>query len=274
MTAIILDGKRVAQNMREQLKKEAAKHKIPPRLAVVIVGKDPSSAQFVAQKERFAQSVGVTTALHHFPADISAAKLRVALSEIVHLKKNTGVIVQLPLPARLRAQAILNGVIPEKDVDALSARSIGNFAAGKSPIVPPVVGAIRALFAAYDISLEGKTITLIGAGALVGRPVALWLLREDRAFSVVTKHTADLSRFTKNADIVISGAGHAGLISADMIKPGAVFIDAGTSESAGKLAGDAIPDVAKTAGFFAPVPGGVGPLTVAMVFQNLLILAR
>ena len=157
----------------------------------------------------------------------------------------------------------------------LSSRAIGNFATGRSHIVPPVVGAVRAFLKEYSLTYAGKSVVLVGSGKLVGRPIAIDLLREHATFSVVDEHTKDISEFIEHADIIISGAGKPKLITADMVKEGVIAIDAGTSESEGKLVGDIDFDgVSKKASYITPVPGGVGPVTVALLFKNLITLAK
>ena len=165
--------------------------------------------------------------------------------------------------------------MPEKDVDVLSARAVGNFSVGKSRIAPTVVGAIQELFLEYKIDVKGKNVAILGAGALVGKPVAMWLMRESSVVTVITEETPNPEEILKSADIIISGIGKPGYITGDMVKDGVVVVDAGTSESEGKIRGDVDFDsVSKKASYLTPVPGGVGPLTVAMIFKNLLALAK
>lgn len=274
MLAQILDGKALALRLREEYKAKVAGMDKKLRLAIVEVGEHPASAQFVAQKVRFAEAIGVATRRYRLAADISAGALRKKLAEIVHARQNNGVIIQLPLPEHLHAQTALNSVVPQKDVDVLSSRSVGDFATGKSLVLPPMAGAVKLLLEEAHISAAGKVAAVIGAGQLVGKPVTLWLLQEGASILVVRSSTPDIAAFTQEADIVISGAGKPGLVRADMIKKGAVVIDAGTGESEGRIVGDVAKDVQKVAAYLAPVPGGVGPLTVAMVFGNLITLAR
>lgn len=271
----ILDGKKIAERMLAEIKTEIAGMKKPARLAVVVAGKDPVVESFIAQKKKAAESVGIDVRVYPFPADIATNELRKRISEIVHEKKNTGVIIQLPLPPHINKQYILNAIPPEKDPDVLSARAIGNFAVGKSPVMPPVVGAIKKLFEEYRIDYRAKSVAIVGAGALVGRPVALWLLGEGVGFTLTTEHTPYPETALRQADIVISGIGKPRFITGDRIKKDAVVIDAGTSESAGEIVGDIDADsVAGKISAFSPVPGGVGPLTVAVLFKNLLTLAQ
>lgn len=281
---ILLDGKKLSQKILEELRREIAGIKKQLRLAVVVAGENPAVKKFIEQKKKTAASVGIDVRIFPFEEKITTNELRKHVAEIVHEQRNTGVIIQLPLPEQINAQYILNSVPPEKDVDTLSARSVGNFAVGKSPIgaspsglsliLPPVVGAIKEFFEEYKIDYKSKYTVVIGAGNLVGRPVALWLLGEKVTFSVVRSSTKNPEEFLQKADIVISGVGKPKFITGDMVQEGVVVIDAGTSESEGKLVGDVDSDsVSKKANYLTPVPGGVGPLTVAKLLKNLVILS-
>ncbi len=272
---MILDGKALAEKIYSELRDEVSKSARKFRLAVIVVGEHPVIEKFVERKKKIGESIGIDVRVFHYPETISGNELRKRIAEIVHEEKNTGVIVQLPLPPHIQKQSIVNAVIPEKDVDVLSARAVGDFAVGKSVIAPTIVGAIQELFREYKIDVKGKTIVVLGAGALVGKPVMMWLLREPCVVTAVTKETAHPEEILKSADIIISGIGKPGYITGDMIKEGVVVIDAGTSESEGKVKGDVHFDsVSPKASFLTPVPGGVGPLTIAMVFKNLLALSH
>jgi len=271
----ILDGKKYSQQIIARLKEEVANLSKPLRLAVIVVGNDPVVQRFIARKRKAAEEIGIDFRVYPFEEIVSANELRARVAEIVHEEKNTGVVIQLPLPLHMSKQHILNAVIPEKDVDVLSARGVGNVMVGKSPVISPVAGAIKRLFEEYKIEYKGKRIVVMGAGALVGKPVALWLLSEGVGFSVVNRETPNAPELLKEADIIISGIGKPGFITGDMVKEGVVIIDAGTSESKGKIAGDADFDtVSKKASFMTPVPGGMGPMTVAMLLYNVVELGK
>lgn len=272
---ILLDGKKLAQKIIADIKQEIFGMNKELRLAVVVVGNNPVVQKFITQKRKVADQIGVDFRIYPFEQTVSSSDLRARVAEIVHEKKNTGVIIQLPLPSSIGTQHMLNAIIPQKDVDVLSARSIGNVIVGTSPVISPVVGAIKALFSEYNIEYAGKRIVIIGAGALVGKPVALWLLSEKIGYSIVTEETPNAAELLRQADIVISGVGKPACITGSMLTQGVVAIDAGTSESNGKLAGDFDSDsVRQKASFFTPVPGGVGPVTVAMLFKNLIELGK
>lgn len=271
--AQILDGKKLAEKILKEVKSEAGKLEKPLRLAIVIVGEDPVVRKFVEQKKKKADEAGINIRIYPFSGAITTNELRKRLAEIVHEENNHGVIVQLPLPSHINAQYILNAVTPEKDVDMLSAKSLGNFVVGKSAIMSPVAGAIKAFFEEYKIEYQAKHIAVVGAGNLVGRPVALWLLSEHATFSVITKDTPDPASLLRSADIIISGIGVSGFISEEVVREGIVVIDAGTSESEGKMIGDVdFESVSSKASFITPVPGGVGPVTIALLFKNLVTL--
>lgn len=272
---ILLDGKKLAEKILNEVRKEVAGVKKKLRLAIVVLGNDPVVKSFIEKKKEAAKSVGIDVRVYPFPETITTNELRKRIAEIVHEKKNTGVIIQLSLPEHINRQYILNSVTPEKDVDVLSARSLGNFISGKSLLMPPVAGAAMALFDEYSISYQNKHVTILGAGALVGKPTALWLLREHVSFSMITSKTATPALLIREADIIIAGIGKPKYVTGDMVKEGAVVIDAGTSESKGKIVGDVdFESVLKKASALTPVPGGVGPLTVAMLLKNLVILAK
>lgn len=271
----ILDGKKLAQKILEELRQELSAGKKELRLGAVAVGKNPVIEKFLARKKKAADEIGVDFRIYPFAENITTNELRKRIAGIAHEQKNGGIIIQLPLPARINTQYILNSVMPEKDVDVLSARALGNFIAGKSEIMPPVAGAIKAFFEEYEIDYKNKFIVIIGAGNLVGKPSALWLLREKINFAVVEEKTPTPEEIIKKADIIILGIGKPGYLKGDWIKKSAVIIDAGTSESGGKISGDADFDsVSQKASFITPVPGGIGPVTVAMLLKNLVVLNR
>jgi len=275
---MIVEGKQLAEKIKATLHEDilklgkSASWRI--RLAVIQVGENAVTEKFLAQKEKFAKGIGVDVRIYKLPENISTNQLRKKLAEIVHIKENAGVIIQLPLPQQINTQYILDGIIPGKDPDMLSSKSWGFFSTGRSKILPPVVGAIKCILEEANFEIKGKNAVVVGAGRLVGKPVATWLINQAATVSVVDENTLDLKRYTLSADVIISGVGKPGLITSEMVKEGVVVIDAGTSESDGQVVGDVDPSVAKKASIFTPVPGGVGPLTVAILFSNLVELAK
>jgi methylenetetrahydrofolate dehydrogenase (NADP+) / methenyltetrahydrofolate cyclohydrolase len=286
---IIVDGKKIANELKEELKQQvtavSARLQRKPALAIVLVGDDKASRAFTSLKQKFGEYIGMEVRLWEFPGDISTEKLRKEISEkIVHnnQKQYDGVIIQLPLPQQIN-KSILNVITLDLDVDILSSRAMGDFVNGKGKkLLPPVVGAVTTIFeypeyrAHVPEDLHGVEVVVVGEGILVGWPVSQWFMQQGATVTVVNEHTPDIAEFTLRADIVVSGAGEAGIITGDMIQKGAIVIDAGTSEAKnGKLAGDVDTNsVAEKASLLVPVPGGVGPLTVAYVFKNLLELLK
>ena len=271
---MIIDGKKLAEGVKAELKSEVLRLGKKIRLAVIKVGENEVTEKFLEQKKKFGNAVGIDLRIYSMPADITTNQLRKKVSEIVHVKENTGVIIQLPLPKQINTQYILDGIIPEKDPDMLSSKRFGLFASSRSKILPPVVGAIKYIFDKNNIDVKGKKAVVVGAGKLVGKPVAAWLINQGATVAMIDENTPDPKRYTLDADIVISGAGKPNLITAEMVKDSVVAVDCGTSETEGKLTGDMDSKIADKAALFSPVPGGVGPLTVAMLFKNLVELAK
>jgi len=273
----LLKGQKIAQTILENLKKEIEASGLRLRLAVVLVGENSVSRVFIRQKEKIADSLGIDFKLFHFSEDVSFSNLKKEIQEICVDPENSGVVIQLPLPPALRKndQEILNIIPSEKDPDILSENNLGKFYSDTLRALPPVVAAISYLFDNYNINPEEKNVLLVGTGRLVGFPLAVWLLKKEATVSAINKFTKDISFFTQKADIIISGVGKPGLIKGDMIKEGAVIIDAGASSEKGKTLGDVdIKSVEEKAGCLSPVPGGVGPLTVACLFENLVKLCH
>ena len=214
---VILDGKSLAGKIIAGLKDEFSRLTKRPTLAVVVVGEDLVIRRFIEQKKKIAEELGVDFRTYEYPADISTNELRKRIATIVHDADPNGIIIQLPLTGHINTQYILNSIPPEKDVDVLSARAVGDFSVGKSKVLPPVVGAIAAFFEEYGIDYRKKHVVVVGAGRLVGKPVALWLANEKVSFTVVDENTSDITPFVKGADIIISGVGKPGLITGDMI---------------------------------------------------------
>ena len=245
--AVILDGKKLSEKILKDLKGEIKKSGKKLKLAAVLVGDDKNSKIFLRQKKKACQKLGIGFQLFWFPKNISRKVLEGKVKKIGS-QKNNGIIIQLPLPEHIDTQKILNLIPPKKDVDLLSEKSRG------FKILPPVLAGILELFREYKIKIKGKKAAIIGRGRLVGKPVADWM----------EKHGADITDNTKEADILISGVGQPDLIKGNMIKRGAVVVDA---------AGDVEQkSIAKKASYFTPIPGGVGPMTVAMVLKNLFLL--
>jgi len=266
----ILSGVPISKRILGSLKKKRKKDLF---LCVIQVGDNLVSKKYIEEKEKFAKELGVGFRLVSLPPTISQAKLEQKIQNIGKDKKITGMIVQLPLPRRFNTQHVLDLIPKGKDVDVLSSTSFSDFALGILPILPPTVSAIALLLKATQRNIEGANIAVVGAGRLVGLPTALWLSHKGATISLIQKGTRNAATIILKSDIVISGVGKPGLISGTMVKKGAVVIDAGTSVEGGSSKGDVdFESVKKKASFITPVPGGVGPLTVACLFQNLFLL--
>jgi len=262
---MIVNGKKLAKKIEHELLTRRRALEQAPKLTVIAVGENPVSERFIRMKTEFAARIGVHAAVIRLPWDTTTVDL------IEKIKKQSalsdGIIVQLPLPPTLDTGAVLASIPGGKDVDALSPP-----AGGEPLILSPVVGAVKRIFSEEQIALSGKRVLVIGRGRLVGAPLTAWLSQNGTTVDVVGDEVEDLSSHTLTADVIISGAGEPHLINPHMIKKGVVIIDCGTSEAGGRTLGDADPDCAKKCALFTPVPGGVGPVTVAMLFENLFSL--
>jgi len=271
----ILNGKKISERIIANLEKEIKKSNRKLRLAIIQVGENPVSQIFINQKRKACQETGINFELFKFPAKIGKSELKREIEKIVINPENSGIIIQLPLPKKFVPEEFLNLIPEEKDIDVLSEKSLGKFYQGTLKILPPTVKGILYLLKNYKINLKGKNIVILGAGRLVGFPLAIQLLKEKATLSVLNEFTKDTLSFTKKADILISGVGKPNLIKSKMVKKGAVIIDAGTSMKKGKLVGDVdFEEVSKKANYITPVPGGVGPLTVACLLENLVKLNK
>src|SRR3989344_2806575 len=270
---MIINGKAIAEKLKSELREEIRRRKTPPTLVTVMVGENPISEKFLAVKKNFAASVGIPVRDTRYDGEVEEETVIKSIQEL-SAEKNLGIIVQLPLPPRFDTERILDAVPVFADVDVLSRESVRQFEAGELPILPTVVASFDTVLAERGVVLSGKKTVVIGKGKLVGAPAALWLKRAGASVTVADGTTFDLTSLTKDADIIVCGAGVPGLLKPEMIKEGVIILDAGTSEQGGKMVGDADPRCAEKAALFTPTPGGIGPITVAMVFKNLLKLTE
>jgi len=272
---MVIDGKQLASEIIEELKKEREAIPKKIRLAVVLVGNDPASLSFIKQKEKIAQELNIDFRLYQYPETIKTKELRKKVSEICRVTFNRGVVVQLPLPASINSQVVLNAILTLKDPDILSEKNLGGFYVNRLIVLPPVIEAIKFLLKKYQIPIEGKIVLLIGRGQLVGKPAALWFINQRATVIVANSKTQNLQDLIKMADIIVSSAGVPNLITGEMVKQGVVIFDSAVVSEAGKLKGDGDFDSLKDkAALVTPVPGGLGPLTVAFLFKNLLELVK
>ena len=279
MTARIIDGKQHAAALRAELKTEVAlllASGMRPGLAVVVVGEDPASRVYVRNKVRACEETGVHSELHAFAGDASQAALLDKLRALNADPRIHGILVQLPLPAHLDEARVLAEVDPAKDVDGFHVRSAGALLQGAEGFVPCTPAGVIHLLETEAITIAGRHAVVVGRSNIVGKPVALLLLQRNATVTICHSKTPQLETHTRNADILVAAVGRALLIGASMVKPGACVIDVGVNRMPdGKLAGDVDFDAVKAvAGSITPVPGGVGPMTVAMLVSNTLRAAQ
>lgn len=281
MTATRLDGKATAAAVKEDLAvrvKALASAGRTPGLGTILVGDDPGSHVYVAGKHRDCAEVGIASIRRDLPATASQADVLAAVAELNTDPACTGFLVQLPLPDGLDAQPVLEAVDPDKDVDGLHPVNLGRLVLGVPAPLPGTPRGVLELLRAYQVPLAGAEVVVVGRGATVGRPLGLLLTRRTENATVTVCHTRtrDLAAHTRRADVVVAAAGMPGLVTPEMVRPGAAVVDVGitrvgtTPSGRAKLAGDVDPAVAEVAGLLAPVPGGVGPMTRAMLLTNVV----
>ena len=275
MSAQILDGRALAASIKKELELRTSALKsrgITPGLGTVLVGDDPGSHSYVGGKHRDCQEVGINSIRIDLPASATQADLLAAIKDLNAAKECTGYIVQLPLPKAINTQVILEAIDPDKDADGLHPLNLGRLVAGYPAPLPCTPRAIVELINHYKIPLAGADVVVIGRGLTVGRPLGLLLTRKQENATVTLTHTGtkDLITHTKRADIVVAAIGQAHFLKAEMIKPGAVVLDVGISRTDAGLVGDVDPSVMNLASFVAPMPGGVGPMTRAMLLMNVV----
>ncbi|MEV6230417.1 bifunctional methylenetetrahydrofolate dehydrogenase/methenyltetrahydrofolate cyclohydrolase [Saccharopolyspora shandongensis] len=279
MSATILDGKATKDAIFDELRPRVAKlveQGHAPGLATVLVGDDPGSQSYVRAKHNDCAKVGIKSIRKDLPANVSQADVEAVLDELNADPACTGYIVQLPLPKHLDAGPLLERIAPEKDADGLHPISLGRLVLGEEAPLPCTPRGIIELLRRYDVPLNGAQVAVVGRGITVGRPIGLLLTRRSENATVTLCHTGtrDLAEEVRRADIVIAAAGKPHLITADMVKPGAAVLDVGVSRTDAGLAGDVHPDVVEVAGFVSPNPGGVGPMTRAMLLSNVVEAAE
>ncbi len=269
-----IDGKQIRDRIKAELHREVSALSSVPQLSVISVGENPVVRGFINIKKRFAEEIGVVFTEDIFSYDVTFSQLQKRIEELSNATEVTGIIVQLPLPSHLDTEMVLNLIPVSKDVDVLSREANAFFENGESFILPPVVGAIKEICEEVDLKIRGKKVLVIGHGRLVGAPSAVWFRKQGGEVTVLGQPTENLAEITRYADIIVCGVGSAGLIKPDMLKDGVILLDAGTSEEGGLVVGDADPRCEDVAGVFTPVPCGIGPITVAMIFRNLILLLR
>lgn len=275
----ILDGKATAavrrQKLAEQTRIMLDSGKPVPGLAVILVGEDPASAVYVRNKCRACEEIGFLSRTYQLPCDTSEKDLLALIATLNCDDSIDGILVQLPLPQSIRQAAVIEAIAPEKDVDAFHPENLGLLFQGTPRFMPCTPAGILVLLDSYHIPLRGKHCVVVGRSNIVGKPLSQLLLARDATVTVCHSKTEDLPSFTRQADLLISAVGKAGLITQDMIKEGAVVVDVGMNRNeSGKLCGDvAFETVAPHCSFITPVPGGVGPMTIAMLMENTMTAA-
>lgn len=271
---VIMDGKALAAQLMASLQDRVAALKargVQPGLAVVLVGEDPASQIYVRNKERACQELSLHSETIRLSADTTQAALEAQIDRLNADHRIHGILVQLPLPAGLDEEAALARILPEKDVDGFHAVNAGKLMTGADGVIPCTPKGILYMLKASGVPLAGKEAVVIGRSNIVGKPVAMLLLRENCTVTICHSRTENLPAVTRRGDILIAAVGKAGFVTADMVKPGAAVIDVGINRVDGKVVGDVDFDaVSAVAGFITPVPGGVGPMTVSMLMENTL----
>lgn len=275
MSAQILDGKAVAQKIKLDVAAAVKSLSRQPGLGTILVGDDPGSVSYVAGKHRDCAEVGIASIRIDLPATANESEILQAVSQLNNEANCTGFIVQLPLPKGVDAQKVLTAVDPNKDADGLHPYNLGNLVLDKPSIIPCTPKAILALLAEYKIDLTGKKVLIIGRGTTVGRPLSILISQKPSNATVTLAHTAtkDLTELMKSADVIIAAIGKPHFVKPEMVKNGAVVVDVGITRTESGLLGDVDPNVKEVASYLAPMPGGVGPMTRAMLLTNLIELA-
>jgi methylenetetrahydrofolate dehydrogenase (NADP+)/methenyltetrahydrofolate cyclohydrolase len=275
MSALKMDGKVISERIRKEIAGKVAKLSTPIGLGTILVGSDPGSVAYVDGKHKDCAQVGIKSIKVNLPDSVSTADVVAAVNKLNQDPNCTGFIVQLPLPSGIDVQEVLSAIDPKKDADGLTPTNLGNLVLSFNEIIPCTPKAIVALLNEYKIKLSGAKVLIIGRGLTVGRPLSILLSQKAINATITLAHsaTSNLSALIKESDVVIAAIGSAHFIKPEMVKPGAVIVDVGITRIDNKLVGDVDPTVAQIASAMAPMPGGVGPLTRAMLLQNVFELA-
>ncbi|MDR0441907.1 MAG: bifunctional 5,10-methylene-tetrahydrofolate dehydrogenase/5,10-methylene-tetrahydrofolate cyclohydrolase [Treponema sp.] len=286
MSAIIMDGKALSEKIREKVKARSAVlagRGITPCLAVILVGEDPASLSYVNSKEKALAAAGMESRDIRLPADTAEDALLLLIGGLNRDEKVHGILVQLPLPKHISEEKVISAIAPEKDVDCFHPVSVGNMMLGRQGFLPCTPAGVLALLREYNIPVSGSHAVVVGRSNIVGKPLANLLIRRELNATVTVCHTGtkDLARYTLEADILIAAAGMPGVIKPDMVKEGATVIDVGvnrvedaSAKKGYRICGDVDIAVAEKAGYITPVPGGVGPMTIAMLLENVALAAE
>jgi methylenetetrahydrofolate dehydrogenase (NADP+) / methenyltetrahydrofolate cyclohydrolase len=274
MTAVRIDGKLVADKVRAQVAKDVEAFGAPICLATILVGDDPASHIYVGKKHDAAAEAGIETRDHRFPEGTEESEVLEVLEELNADGAVDGILVQLPLTANMDEARVIAAIDPDKDVDGLHPLNSGRLFLGKPLHVPATPLGVMVMLEEYGIELEGKRAVVIGRSELAGKPMAMLLLAANATVTICHSRTADLSAETRGADVLVAAIGRPGMIVPDMVKPGAVVVDIGVTRTDEGIRGDVDRSVAEVASYLTPVPGGVGPMTIAMLLRNTLTAAQ
>lgn len=273
--AEIIDGKNLAKEIREELKIEAEKLKnkgIIPHLAVIMVGDNDASKVYVRNKSRACEEIGIEFKEYLLPSTTKQSELLELIQKLNNDKNVNGILLQSPIPKPLNIQEAFNTILPEKDVDGFNPYNVGNLCIGQDGFIPCTPLGIMKMFEKYNIDIDGKKVAIIGRSNIVGKPMAQCMLSKNATVTICHSRTKELKKEVKDADIIIAAAGKQNIVTADMVKEGAVIIDVGMNRnSEGKLCGDVdFANIKEKASYITPVPGGVGPMTIAMLMSNVI----
>ena len=276
MSAVIMDGKALAEKVKAQIREKVSKLRRQPGLAVILVGDNPASQVYVRNKERDCAQCGIMCYDYHLPQDASQEDVLDLVEKMNNYGAVDGILVQLPLPEQIDERVVLEAIAPDKDVDAFHPENVGRIMQGQAYYKPCTPAGVMEILHEYGIDPAGKHCVVVGRSNIVGKPMAMLLLHENATVTICHSRTPDLKGQCLQADILVSAVGKTGLITADMVKPGAVVIDVAMNRNeAGKLCGDVdFAAVSQVASYITPVPGGVGPMTRAMLMENTYKAAK
>jgi methylenetetrahydrofolate dehydrogenase (NADP+) / methenyltetrahydrofolate cyclohydrolase len=275
MTAVRVDGKALAAKVRAQVAEDVRAYGGPVCLATILVGDDPASHTYVGSKHKASHEAGIDSRDHRFPSDTPESTILELIDELNADDAVDGILVQLPLPEHMDEPTVLRAVDPDKDVDGFHILNAGRLYLGEPFLVPATPSGVMVMLEEHGIEVRGKEAVVIGRSEIVGKPMAMLLLAQHATVTICHSRTVDLAAHTRGADILVAAVGRPGLVTPDMVKPGATVIDVGVNRTnEGKLVGDVDPACFDVAGFMTPVPGGVGPMTIAMLLRNTLTAAQ
>jgi methylenetetrahydrofolate dehydrogenase (NADP+)/methenyltetrahydrofolate cyclohydrolase len=275
MPATLIDGKALALKVRAEVAEDVRTFGQPVCLATILVGDDPASHVYVGSKHKASHEAGIDSRDHRFPAETEESEILDLIADLNADDAVDGILVQLPLPEHMHEPRVLRAVDPEKDVDGFHVVNAGLLYLGEPGLTPATPSGVMVMLAEHGVELKGKEAVVIGRSEIVGKPMAMMLLAEHATVTICHSRTVDLASHTRRADVLVAAVGRAGLVTPDMVKPGAVVIDVAMNRTdEGKLVGDVDRSVAEVAGLMTPVPGGVGPMTIAMLLRNTLTAAQ